>query len=71
MEILLKVELQDLVMQFREYEADCNKRSGADEGARAFQFCAIALEETLRCHGVHIGQTIECGSVQAAHISFD
>lgn len=58
MEILLKVALQDLVKQFREYEADCNKRSGADEGARAFQLCAIALEETLRCHGVHIGQTI-------------
>jgi hypothetical protein len=64
----LTIDAQNLVKMFREYEADCNKRPDADEGARAFQFCAIALEEMLRHHGVHIGQTIECELVISPHI---
>ena len=55
----LAIEAQNLIKTFRDYEADCKQRPDADEGVRAFQFCAIALEEMLRRHGVHVGQTID------------
>lgn len=64
----LAIEAQNLIETFRDFEADCKQRPGADEGARAYQFCAIALEEMLRRNGVHIGQTID-SEVQTTFIN--
>lgn len=56
-------ELLGLVDEFKENETLAGQL-GNTEGQRAFQFCRVYLEETLKKNGVHVGRLIDISPKQ-------